>query len=75
MLSVYFITVSVSYEETKISKKNKLKKFNWVVLVGLGLIGLASAVLRLECSLDCIRGSVGQQQHSYRLFYHCQRFL
>ena len=34
-----------------------------------------SAVLRLECSLDCISGSVGHQQHIFRLFYHRQRFL
>ena len=34
-----------------------------------------SAVLRLECSLDCVSGSVGHQHHSYRLLYHSQRFL
>ena len=34
-----------------------------------------SAVLRLECSIDCISGSVGHQQHIFRLFYHCPRFL
>ena len=36
---------------------------------------LTSAVLRLECSLDCVSGSVGHQHHSYRLLYHSQRFL
>ena len=35
--------------------------------------GLTSAVLRLECSLDCVSGSVGHQHHSYRLLYHSQR--
>ena len=36
---------------------------------------LTSAVLRLECSLDCVSGSVSDQHHSYRLLYHPQRFL
>ena len=39
------------------------------------IIYLTSAVLRLECSLDCVSGSVGHQHHSYRLLYHSQRFL
>ena len=34
-----------------------------------------SAVLRLECSIDCISGSVGHQQNIFRSFSHCQRFL
>ena len=34
-----------------------------------------SAVLRLECSIDCIRGSVGHQQNIFRSFSHCQCFL
>ena len=34
-----------------------------------------SAVLRLECSLDCISGSVGHQQNIFRSFSHCQRFF
>ena len=34
-----------------------------------------SAVLRLECSLDYVSGSVGHQHRSYRLLYHSQRFL
>ena len=33
-----------------------------------------SAVLRLECSIDCISGSVGHQQNIFRSFSHCQRF-
>ena len=33
------------------------------------------AVLRLECSIDCIRGSVGHQQNISRSFSHCQRFF
>ena len=36
---------------------------------------LTSAVLRLECSLDCVSGSVGHQHRSYRLLYHSQHFL
>ena len=38
-------------------------------------LAITSAVLRLECSIDCISGSVGHQQNILRLFYHCQRFL
>ena len=38
-------------------------------------IQCTSAVLRLECSIDCISGSVGHQQNIFRLCYHCQRFL
>ena len=34
-----------------------------------------SAVLRLECSLDCISGSVGHQQNIFRSFSHCTRFF
>ena len=34
-----------------------------------------SAVLRLECSIDCISGSVGHQQNSFHSFSHCQRFF
>ena len=34
-----------------------------------------SAVLRLECSLDCISESMGHQQNIFRSFSHCQRFL
>ena len=34
-----------------------------------------SAVLRLECSIDCISGSVGHQQNIFGLFFHCQRFF
>ena len=34
-----------------------------------------SAVLRLECSLVCISGSVGHQQNIFRSFSHCQRFF
>ena len=33
-----------------------------------------SAVLRLQCSIDCISGSVGQQ-NIFRSFSHCQRFF
>ena len=36
---------------------------------------LTSAVLRLECSIDCISGSVGHQQNILRSFSHCQRFF
>ena len=36
---------------------------------------ITSAVLRLECSLDCISGSVGHQQNIFRSFSHCQRFF
>ena len=36
---------------------------------------LTSAVLRLECSLVCISGSVGHQQNIFRSFSHCQRFF
>ena len=38
-------------------------------------INITSAVLRLECSLDYVSGSVGHQHRSYRLLYHSQRFL
>ena len=34
-----------------------------------------SAVLRLECSIDCISGSVVHQQNIFRLFSHCQGFF
>ena len=34
-----------------------------------------SAVLRLECSIDCISGSVGHQQNMFRSFSHCRRFF
>ena len=34
-----------------------------------------SAVLRLECSIDCISGSVGHQQNIFRSFSHCQFLL
>ena len=34
--------------------------------------GRTSAVLRLECSLDCISGSVGHQQNIFRSFSHCR---
>ena len=33
---------------------------------------VTSAVLRLECSLDCIGGSVGHQQNIFRSFSHCR---
>ena len=36
---------------------------------------ITSAVLRLECSLDCISGSVGHQQNIVRSFSHCRRFF
>ena len=36
---------------------------------------MTNAVLRLECSIDCISGSVGHQQNISRSFSHCQRFL
>ena len=36
---------------------------------------ITSAVLRLECSLVCISGSVGHQQNIFRSFSHCQRFF
>ena len=36
---------------------------------------LTSAVLRLECSIDCISGSVAHQQNMFRSFSHCQCFL
>ena len=36
---------------------------------------VTSAVLKLECSIDCISGSVGHQQNIIRSFSHCQRFL
>ena len=32
---------------------------------------VTSAVLRLECSIDCINGSVGHQQNIFRSFFHC----
>ena len=34
-----------------------------------------SAVLRLECSIYCISGSMGHQQNIVRSFSHCQRFF
>ena len=34
-----------------------------------------SAVLRMECSIDCINGSVGHQQNMFRSFAHRQRFF
>ena len=34
-----------------------------------------SAVLRLECSIDCISGSVGHQQNIFCSFSHCQRLF
>ena len=34
-----------------------------------------SAVLRLQCSLDCISGSVGHQQNIFRSFSRCQRLF
>ena len=34
-----------------------------------------SAVLRLECSIDCISGSVNHEQNIFRLFSNCQRFF
>ena len=34
-----------------------------------------SAVLRLECSIDCISGLVGHQQNIFRSFSHCQRYF
>ena len=34
-----------------------------------------SAVLRLECSIDCISGSVGHQQNIFRSFSHCRHFF
>ena len=34
-----------------------------------------SDVLRLECSIDCISGSVGHQQNIFRSFSHCQFLL
>ena len=33
-----------------------------------GLLDDTSAVLRLECSIDCISGSVGHQQNIFRSF-------
>ena len=36
---------------------------------------VTSAVLRLECSIDCISGSVGHQQNIFRSFSHCQRLF
>ena len=35
-------------------------------------VHLTSAVFRLECSIDCISGSVGHQQNIFRSFSHCQ---
>ena len=40
-----------------------------------GTIFQTSAVLRLECSIDCISGSVGHQTNIFRSFSHCQRFF
>ena len=34
-----------------------------------------SVVLSLECSIDCISGSVGHQQNIFGSFAHCQRFF
>ena len=31
--------------------------------------------LRLECSIDCISGSVSHQQNIFRSFSYCQRFF
>ena len=39
------------------------------------IVTRTSAVLRLECSLVCISGSVGHQQNIFRSFSHCQRFF
>ena len=39
------------------------------------MVDITSAVLRLECSLVCISGSVGHQQNIFRSFSHCQRFF
>ena len=35
----------------------------------------SNAVLRLECSIDCVSGSVGHQQNIFRSFSQCQRFF
>ena len=42
---------------------------------GRGGVIATSAVLRLECSIDCISGSVGHQQNIFRSFSHCQRLF
>ena len=44
-------------------------------LVGPRALVQTSAVLRLECSIDCISGSVGHQHNIFRSFSHCQRFF
>ena len=36
---------------------------------------ITSAVLRLQCSIDRISGSVGHQQNIVRSFSHCRRFF
>ena len=41
----------------------------------LGVHVKTSAVLRLECSLDCISGSVGHQQNIFRSFFVLSAFL
>ena len=46
-----------------------------VVSTTVPLREYTSAVLRLECSIDCISGSVGHQQNIFRSFSHCQRFF
>ena len=33
-------------------------------------LNITSAVLRLECSIDCISGSVGHQHNIFRSFSH-----
>ena len=45
------------------------------VSTGLKKLTWTSALLRLECSIDCVSGSVGHQPHIFRSFYHCQRFF
>ena len=53
----------------------------WLTMVGVFVHDrwmpsmYTSAVLRLECSIDCISGSVGHQQNILRSFSHCQRFF
>ena len=51
------------------------KNVRYRLVASVSRDGPTGAVLRLECSIDFISGSVGHQQNIFRLFYHCQRFF
>ena len=46
-----------------------------IIIFLIMVMVITSAVLRLECSLVCISGSVGHKQNIFRSFSHCQRFF